>query len=637
MRQFKSVFYLSALIFIFAFPAQAQEEGAASEGFEAKLETVVVTATKTEHTLADVPDDTIVITSEEIDAQGATNVLEALRWIPGIRPSAAFAMRGDESTIGGSPSNYTLILVDGNRVKGSYLLTEIPVSTIERIEIVKGANSLLYGSDALSGVINIITKDAPDKFTFNFEGSYATSDGVDTNTEEVSVGFNLGKLRQLYTFGRKDAEGEYGDSFAGKLPGKLKKLSTFFMRNFEGWEYESNSYAGKFGLDLTDEAELKFDFRLNDFDMDFTEMDRGDYSVVFDWDVDERSKLKVKGFFRDYESVVHMGGSPIGTEEDNKYYEEEIQYTRLLGERNLVTAGFQRMDDEFDYSGPEEKWSESQDINSLYLQDEITITESFILVPAVRVDSHSEWDEEINPKLSLLWKVTDKTSLRASCGMAFKAPTLTQMYQTTFHGLGRWGFWIMGNPDLEPENATSYRVSIGQRFGKTFFGTLALFRNEFEDMIKRGFTGAVMPDGRPEYSYRNIAEAYTQGVEVDLKMSLTDNILATLGYTYLDTEDKETDEPLSDTPKHRLTPGLRYHNKDFGLMAEVRGEYEGETYSSMGGEPEESNFLLHTGLSKTITKYAKLWVTGDNLLDEEESSGISCEGRTITCGAKFTY
>ncbi|MBE9531012.1 MAG: TonB-dependent receptor, partial [Proteobacteria bacterium] len=152
MKQFKTIICLLTLVFAFAFVVEAQEKPAERTAVE--LETTVVTATKTEHTLADVPDATIVITREEIEAQNATNVLEVLRWIPGVSISDAYgSMGGDKYVIDGSPSSYTLMLVDGKRVKGSYILSEIPISTIERIEIVKGANSLLYGSDALSGVI----------------------------------------------------------------------------------------------------------------------------------------------------------------------------------------------------------------------------------------------------------------------------------------------------------------------------------------------------------------------------------------------------------------------------------------------------------------------------------------------------
>jgi outer membrane receptor for ferrienterochelin and colicins len=602
MKQLKTIIRVFALILIFGSVAWAQED--TEDRIDVQLGTTVVTATKTEHTLADVPEATVVITKEEIEAQNATNVLEVLRWIPGIRISDAYgSMGGDAYAIDGAPSDYTLMLVDGNRVKGSYILSEIPVSTIERIEIVKGANSLLYGSDALSGVINIITKRAPDRFTADLEASYSTSE-ENSNAEEVSIGFKLGKLRQLYTYGRKDVE---------------------------GGEYENDSFAGKFGFDINDNAELKFDFRANQYDKEYTDMDRYDYLLELDWDLDERSSLKAKGFFRDYSSVSHVGGATEGTEEDSTYDEEEIVYTRLLGESHLVTAGYQRMGDGFDYEGPSEEWTKHQDSNSLFLQDEITVIESLVLVPALRVDFHSEWGHEFNPKLSMLWKVTETTSLRASWGTAFRAPTLTEMYRSTFHGHGSWGFWIVGNPDLEPEKSETYRISVEKRFSNDFHGSIALFRNDFKDMIKGGFTDP----SRTVYSYSNVAEAMTQGVEVDMKYYFMDSFQATLAYTYLDTEDKETGEELSDTVRHRITGGVRYSNNDIGFTAEVKGEYERNAEAD--DDTDENNFMLHAGLSKTITKYIKLWVNADNLLDEKQDSGISCEGRKITCGMHFSF
>jgi outer membrane receptor for ferrienterochelin and colicins len=602
MKQLKTIIRVFALILIFGSVAWAQED--TEDRIDVQLGTTVVTATKTEHTLADVPEATVVITKEEIEAQNATNVLEVLRWIPGIRISDAYgSMGGDAYAIDGAPSDYTLMLVDGNRVKGSYILSEIPVSTIERIEIVKGANSLLYGSDALSGVINIITKRAPDRFTADLEASYSTSE-ENSNAEEVSIGFKLGKLRQLYTYGRKDVE---------------------------GGEYENDSFAGKFGFDINDNAELKFDFRANQYDKEYTDMDRYDYLLELDWDLDERSSLKAKGFFRDYSSVSHVGGATEGTEEDSTYDEEEIVYTRLLGESHLVTAGYQRMGDGFDYEGPSEEWTKHQDSNSLFLQDEITVIESLVLVPALRVDFHSEWGHEFNPKLSMLWKVTETTSLRASWGTAFRAPTLTEMYRSTFHGHGSWGFWIVGNPALEPEKSETYRISVEKRFSNDFHGSIALFRNDFKDMIKGGFTDP----SRTVYSYSNVAEAMTQGVEVDMKYYFMDSFQATLAYTYLDTEDKETGEELSDTVRHRITGGVRYSNNDIGFTAEVKGEYERNAEAD--DDADENNFMLHAGLSKTITKYIKLWVNADNLLDEKQDSGISCEGRKITCGMHFSF
>ena len=510
--------------------------------------------------------------------------------------------------IDGAPSDYTLMLVDGNRVKGSYILTEIPINNIERIEIVKGANSLLYGSDAMSGVINIITKRAPDKLTFNLKGTYSTNEDS-SNTEEASIGFKLGKLRQLYTYGRKDVE---------------------------GGQYKSDSFADKFGIDLNDSAELKLNFKANQYDKESTNMDRYDYLAELDWDVDKSSKLKIKFFYRDYASVSHVGGATEGTEEDSTYDEEEITYTRFFGKSHLLTGGYQRMGDGFDYAGPDETWSRSYDTNSLFLQDEITLTKTFIFVPALRMDFHSQWDDELNPKLSILWKVSKTTSLRASWGTAFKAPTMQEMFRTTFHGHGSWGFWIMGNPDLQPENSETYRISAETRLGKDFRGSLSLFRSNYEDMIKGGYTGYVFPDGFREYSYSNVAKAMTRGVETNMKYYFTNKLLASLGYTYLDTEDKETGEDLSDTARHRITPGISYVNDNIGLTAEIRGEYE--KYSEPDDETnDDDNFMLHAGLSKTIMKKIKLWINADNLLDKEQDSGISCEGRRFTFGIQYTY
>ncbi len=595
-----------ALFFGAVAGAQENEAGALRTEFD----TMVVTATKTEHTLADVPEATTVITAEEIEAQNATNILEVLRWIPGLTISDAYgSMGGDRYLVDGAPSDYTLMLVDGNRTKGSYILSEIPISSIERIEVVKGANSLLYGSDAMTGVINIITKGAPEKFTASAKITYSSGDEEDSNTQEASLGFKLGKLRQLYTYGRKEVE--------------------------DG-QYESDSFAGKFGIDLNESAELKFDVKVNQYEKENNDMDRYGYLLQLDWDVDERSSLMVKGFFRDYESVSHVGGAVTGTEEESAYDEEELVYTRLLGTNHLVTAGYQRMGDGFDYAGPDDKWSADHDSNSFFLQDEITLTQSFVIVPAIRVDYHSEWDEEINPKLSVLWKTTDTLNLRASWGTAFKAPSLTQMYRTSFHGHGGWGFWIMGNPDLQPEQSETFRFSAEKRFGNDFLGSIALFRSDFEDMIDGGYTGVVMPDGFKEYSYSNVAEAMTQGVEVNMKYYCTDRLLLTLGYTYLDTEDEETGEPLADTAAHRLTPGIRYTDNNIGFSVEVRGEYE--QYDDADEEDEDDdNFMLHASISKRIADYAKLWINGNNLLDESQSSGISCEGMTLTFGLEFTY
>ncbi len=579
-----------------------------NEQLATELETVVVTATRTEHTLADVPEATTVISAKELEMQNATNALEALRWLPGLNISLGYGGHGQDTyMVDGLASSYTLVLVDGNRTKDRYPLSEIPISSIKRIEVVKGANSLLYGSDAMSGVINIITKKAPDKFTFNLKGTY-TNGEEDSNSQEISTGFKLAKLRQVYTYRRNYTEHDI---------------------------YDRDTLLAKWGIDLGENAELGFDFKFNQYEMQNVAVDRYDYHLNLDWRIDDRSSFKTKVFLRDHNSETHVGGNPLGTIGDTLYNEEEIIYTRLLGSANLITAGYQRMGENFDYAGPDDNWSKDQYSNTLFLQDEITLSESFVVVPALRGDFHNTWDDQLNPKLSMLWKATDSLRLRASWGTAFKSPTLKNLYSTTFHGRGKRGLWIIGNPKLQPEKARTLRVSAEKRFGKTFISSIALFRNDFKDMIKGGYTGRLLPDGLKEYSYKNIKEAMTQGVEMEMKYYITDNILSSLGYTYLDTEDKTTGKTLNDTVEHRITPMIRYNNEGIGFTVEVRGDYE--KYAKPDDDEDEDNFIMNANISKQITNHMKIWLNGENLFDEEKQSGLARDGLKLIAGVEFTY
>ena len=150
-----------------------------------------------------------VITAEKIKMQNAVNALDALRWVPGISVDWSGHASSETYMVNGAKSGFTLILIDGNRANERFPLSEIPASSIERIEIVKGANSLLYGSDAMSGIINIITKKAPNTFTASLGDTYSVrnvnrkdASKEKVNTQDASVGFKLGSLRQLYTYKR---------------------------------------------------------------------------------------------------------------------------------------------------------------------------------------------------------------------------------------------------------------------------------------------------------------------------------------------------------------------------------------------------------------------------------------------------
>ncbi len=343
-----------------------------SDQISEELEGIVVIATRTEHTLADVPEATTVITAKELELENATNALEALRWVPGINLSMSYGGHGQEGyKIGGinSPtflsSSYALILINGNRPKSRWPLSDIPVSMIERIEIIKGANSLLYGSDAMSGVINVITKKAPGAFTGSAQGSFSASD-ENSNTQSVSLGFKLGKLRQLYSYKRDDTEFD---------------------------TMHRDSFMGKFGVDLGERTDLEFSMRVSQLENNvrgkIVEVDTYDFSANLGWQIDDISSLHAKLFLRKYEDA-YTGAREI----DSFYNEQELVYTRLFGDSHLVTAGYQRMADDFEYVAPTKKVSKTPYSNNLFLQDEISLSDSFRVVPALRVGFYNDYDDQ---------------------------------------------------------------------------------------------------------------------------------------------------------------------------------------------------------------------------------------------------
>ncbi len=604
MKRYYHAAYILLGMLMLGPQAEASEKG--SKQIATELETVVVTATRTEHTLANVPEATTVITGEELKIQNATNALEALRWIPGLNISLGYGAHGEDSyKVDGAESSYTLVLVDGNRGKGRYVLSEIPVSMIERIEVIKGANSLLYGSDAMSGVINMITKKTPEKFTGSIKGSYAAAE-EESNTQEATLGFTLGKLRQIYSY--KRAASEDGD-------------------------YQGDSFIGKFGIDLGEKVKLGFGVKVNQFEMDYISSDKYDLHMNMDWQIDEKASLKAKVFFQDYGDEINSMGSTYTL--DTLYNEEELVYTRLFGGSHLLTVGYQRMDDDVDYKAPTRRRMDNRYSNNVFLQDEISVTEKLIVVPAIRMDFHNIWDDQINPKLSVLWQATDSLSLRTSWGTAFKAPTHSQLY-IKFRHPGNPPFWVQGNPDLEPEESRTLRISAEKRFGNTFLANVAIFRNDFENQIIR-----VPVENSRDQSYGNVEEAMTQGVEMELKYYITDNLIGILGYTYLDTENKDTGETLPYTVGHRITPRILYNNQGMGFTIQLGGDYE--KYTKLRGiarydkDQNKEIFIVNANISKQITDSINIWVNGENLFNEKSVDGLAGDGTRVIFGLRFNW
>ncbi len=616
MKQFKTIICFFTLVFAFAFGAQAQEI--------VELEKTVVTATKTEHTLGDVPVAAEVITKEEIKAKNIKTVQDALIHLTGIKITKSGGSWGDKGKvqIQGLDASHTLILIDGQRLLGGHGaaidLQQISIEMIERIEIVKGPAAALYGSDAIGGVVNIITRSAPKKPAFSASTAFGSRK---TQVHEASGGFKKDKFGAFLNFTYRESDGVEAEYISSG-----KKQSD---------HYDEYIFQGNFQYDFTPQSKLSvkpyYSEHTTKEGISATEMqdrtqERVGLNSVWEWEPDQLSKLSLRGSWFNYEHYL----DDKTTDWENDNYEGEINYSRLILDRHALTGGYHYYKGEVDDKG--KQYSADQTTNSFFIQDEIDF-EPITFVLGARVDDHDRWGTEVNPKASVLYRVTEDFKLRGSAGRSFRAPTLVKLYADGW----RMGPWLVhANPDLKPEKSVGYQLGAEYTFFEKHLGKVSFFRNEIEDLI----SSRTVSGGRPPWDmyWENIDEATTQGIEASLINQLTDNLTSRLGYTYLDTENEETHNELKRKPKHKVDAELNWRLPEFGLNLNFSGQYIGKRYDDEENTTRlEAYTIFDFALTKDITKYGEIFFRVDNIFGKEDiEDEYDIDGAEFLCGVKIT-
>lgn len=577
---------------------------------EFNLDKMVISATKTEHRLGDVPVSMDVITAEDMLLKGAKTVHDALRGIPGISIGKNSGSWGDkgEVSLQGLDAAYTLVLVDGQKMigghGGSFDLTNIPVEIVERIEVVKGAASALYGSDALGGVVNIITKAPPEKAT-------------------ASISATLGSRNtQIY------------EAFAGATIEGVGIQANYTHRESDGVNKETDEYvedmvqaafAYKFLPDM--KLTLKPNYTKTRIVPDERDQEYVGGNLLYDWKPTRDSKVVFRGSMLRY---IHKTDSE-STDYNATETEAELMYSRRLFSNYTLTGGYvynTRTNDD-----RAKGYTADQTLNSGYLQAEAKVR-MVTLVAGVRVDSHDLWGTETNPKGSVMVDIIDGLKARASVGTSFKAPSLVELYADDW----RMGpFSVQANPELKPEKALSYQAGLEYVLGKYLLTKASYFRNDMEDMI--GYTTTRMGPPPWDMNWINIDEAMTQGVEASLKSQLFDGLDINLGYTYLLTENKETGMALTYKPKHKLEAEIAYLIPYIDLRVALEAEYVGERFEDDENEDKLGEYTLyHLTLSHDVAGKGNAFVRVENLSNENDiEDEYDVDGAYITVGYKMKY
>ena len=624
-----------------------------------RLDDVVVTASGFEQQISSAPASISVISREELERGHYQNVTDALRDVPGVIVTGGGAGdRGNDISIRGMPSQYTLILVDGrpqnsreSRPNGSAGFEQDwlpPLQAIERIEVVRGPMSTLYGSDAIGGVINVITRKVADEWHGNVQ--------LDTVLQENS---NSGDSRQANFY------------LSGPLVGDRLGLQVYGRASERDEDDILNGYEEKSLQSLT----ARLNFAAND-NHDFTaeagvtEQDR--YSRVGRSGAAEGCRGGCTDSIGEYTNthvaVTHSGRFDWGTSEtfvqrersDNKSRDIEITNTTAktsavipLG-MHLVTVGASYEEESLNDTTTNRISDRTEIENSqraLFVEDEWMLTDTWALTGGLRVDDDDNFGSHVSPRLYSVWNATPDWTLKGGVSTGYRSPSLREI--TPDWGQVSRGGNIYGNPDLKPETSLNKEIALLYANDAGLSGSLTLFHNDFEDKITRiACPVDICTDGPNDFgsdpTYRvNVDEAITQGVEASLAAPLTDTVSLTASYTFTDSEQKSgqyAGEPLTQLPRHQVSATLDWQvNSRLSQWTKV--SYRGEESQPTTG-PSQSSIVapsytfVDAGMGYKLNDSTTVNAGIYNLFDERityEEYGYVDDGRRVWLGLNVAF
>lgn len=592
------------------------------------LRPVTVTATRSEHAQAEAPASVTVITAEEIKAKGATDVLEAIRGTPGITLTGHGLGGRKTVTIRGAEDRHTLFLVDGRRITSTddvighsnYQYGWVSMDQVERIEIVRGPMSALYGSEAMGGVINIITKKGGNKWrgAISGRGEAAQGAGGDSRQESLSVSGPLGAgfgLALSVEDQRRTPVPLKEDLWQSEIEGVERRNGTL------GLTYEPVD-GHQFSLDLLNSREERWrDTRSTSgakpYYRDFYDLNRRQKSVGYRGNfAGVRPELRVT---RSDFAVTNTRTSNVAPTRP-QYLQDDVAEANVgfgLGSANMVTLGGELREERLENAGLR-GGSDSAARKALFVQDEIELAKDWSLTFGLRNDNHEMFGDELSPRAYLVWKATPALTLKGGYGEAFRAPTLKQISPNYVGAEGPHTF--RGNANIKPETSRSVEIGADFQMGGTE-ATAAIFRNDIDDLI---YTRLTAPNN---YIYDNLSKARIDGLETRVKQALGGGFSASANYTLLYATDRDTGATLVGRPRHTLTPTLEW--KEGPWFTALSAEYVGDQWlstTSNGNQPAPSYTLWNLNSRFDINEDASLRAGLRNITDvrlAEESSLFS--------------
>ncbi|HEX3036997.1 MAG TPA: TonB-dependent receptor [Thermodesulfobacteriota bacterium] len=662
-----SSLYLIKLVLLFLLlssPILAQEETTE------ELEPVVVTATKIPTPISQLGASVEIITEDEIRKQEAKDVIEVLRNVAGLNIVQS-GSRGSPTSlfVRGGESDFNLILIDGvqvNDIGGSFDLGRLTTDNIERIEIVKGSHSAIYGSDAVTSVINIITKKGAGKPTLGASaalGAHKENEGSLIQEYKASLqggrenfGLSLGYGR-IDDNGILDVNNEYtNNTFSGAL--NFRPLDILDISVTARYQDSLVEFPTEFAGDRFDPLDPEQFTEVEDLalgsNVSFTPTNWWEHVLLLGLHkrdlFSEDNPNPADTFFDD-----PMVASTTSTDEKRFSidYRWNFYYEAMGTVDSVTTLGFEYEKEEaeqsFVSSFGTSGFDKSRNNFAVYFQEQAGFFERLFITGGLRVDDNENFGTELSPRASIAFLIKETgTKLRGGVGRGIKEPTIIENF-----GLG---VFTIGNPDLEPEESTSWEIGFDQEvIGEILELNFTFFWNKLDNLIV--FSTAPFPNGT---NFENIQEAKTKGIEVGGTLRPCEGLTIKGNYTFLDTEvtdDGGLDfvgfmegEELIRRPEHSFSFIVNYFYR--GLNLNLNGTYVGRR-----DDIDFSDFVTFIPRRVTNDDYLKLDLAAhyevplrfpylkevriftriENLLDDdyEEVFGFSAPGFNFIVGLSF--
>lgn len=635
MNGFK-LFALSPLIL-----SLASTSAFATEKPTDSLETIVVTATGSERSTLLAPASLSVITRDDLQNIGDQQLISALRKTAGISLSGRGVGGRKVIQLRGLESKHSLILIDGKRVSATddvvghsdFQYEWLPLDSIERIEVIRGPMSSLYGSEALGGVINIITRTGQQNASSSLMVN-GTLDNKDVGGGKYSVNGQLVQpLTESVTFKAHLGHKNQDDVIDNENP-RVSLLEGRRVNTAQielDWTLNNDHMLDVEYLVANEERWQHTNYRGNEpYYRSWYDLKREQISTF--WNANFRQWTGQVGYYRSAIDVINKNDSPAVSAYTPQFLTDnvfEARFHRDFGMSRLTLGGEWR-DEELEHSAFN-GGGDSAVHKSVLAQYETDLVDDVYLTLGGRWDHHEYFGGEFSPRAYLVWALTSNLSIKTGYGHGFKAPTLKQI-SPEYRFDGPHSF--LGNEDLKPETSDSWEIGLRYESARATLSATA-FHNNIDDLISTVCVENCEARFGHVNRYVNVEEAEVTGFEFESSFELLEPLQLTNSYTYTDGENKSSGQKLTSRPKHQGTIGVNIDWIPGTLSSSVDWQYIGKQYTaSHSGMTQLPNYsIVNANLNYFIGDH-RLTLSATNigdtdLLKKSSSFGYQEHGRSI--------